>query len=372
MQAVRDLLYRLLPRPQPSGALGGDHRSAAKRLLILSRYPNPTVSYYLDERVKLAEIPVIMKSLDDSLDTIESEGLFVVICRYIKPSQLRWLEKRRTNLAGVAYFVDDDIRAVVTGREASWLYKFRLTTLAIRPLPRLNRLLTHIWVSTEALSRTLATAGQQIDILNPLPAHPANAPGNAVSEDVTPLKMVYHATGVHRHEHEFLMPIVKIAMERHPNVHFEVFASGALARRWGRQGIDPARMTIVAPLSWPAYLTRTTHQNADIALVPLLPGMTNASRADTKRVDITRLQAAAIFSQCPTFARCAVAGEFHISNTVEDWSAAIDQLVNDRQRRLAARDATRYSIEKMREQATPTFPGVRLNPAVTRHDVAIL
>ena len=222
------------------------------------------------------------------------------------------------------------------------------------------------------LIETLATAGQEIDILNPLPAHPANVPVNTVIEDVTPLKMVYHATGVHRHEHEFLMPIVKAAMERHDNLHFEVFASGALARCWNRLGIDPARITIVAPLSWPAYLARTTHENADIALVPLLPGKTNASRADTKRVDITRLQAAAIFSQCPTFARCAVAGELHIDNTVEDWSAAIDQLVNDRECRLAARDATRYSIDRMREQATPTFPGVRLYPAVTQHDVAIL
>jgi len=372
MQVLRDALYRLLPRPQPSRAMARDRQGAAKRLLILSRYPNPTVSYYLDERAKLAELPVIMKSLDDSLDAIDSDGLFVVICRYIKPPQLRWLEERRESLAGVAYFVDDDIRAVVTGREASWLYKFRLMTLAVRPLPRVNRLLTHIWVSTEALSRTLATAGQEIDILNPLPAHPANVPVNTVIEDVTPLKMVYHATGVHRHEHEFLMPIVKAAMERHDNLHFEVFASGALARCWNRLGIDPARITIVAPLSWPAYLARTTHENADIALVPLLPGKTNASRADTKRVDITRLQAAAIFSQCPTFARCAVAGELHIDNTVEDWSAAIDQLVNDRECRLAARDATRYSIDRMREQATPTFPGVRLYPAVTQHDVAIL
>ncbi|WP_157385399.1 hypothetical protein [Rhizobium freirei] len=372
MQTLRDIAYRLLPKPQPLAAKEKAPHRAAKRLLILSRYPNPTVSYYLDERAKLAEVPVIMKGLDDPLDAIDNDGLFVIICRYIKQPQLRWLEKRRESLAGVAYFVDDDIRAVMTGKEASWPYKFRLMTLAVRPLPRINRLLTHIWVSTEVLAGTLAATDHRIDILNPMPALPARTSLGAMDEDVKPLRMVYHATGVHRHEHEFLMPIVKAAMEKHANLHFEVFASGTLARSWNRQGIDPARMTIVTPLSWPAYLARTTQQNADIALAPLLPGKTNASRADTKRVDISRLRAAAIFSRCPTFSRCAVSGEFHVGNTTEEWLAAIDRLATDKESRLAARDATRNSIEKMREYATPEFPGVRLNPSVTPLETATL
>ena len=363
MQILRDIVYRLLPRPLPFRAQAIDRHRTAKRLLILSRYPNPSFSYYLDERAKtLSEIPVIMKGLDERLEAVDSEDLFVIICRYIKQPQLRWLEEKRDSLAGVAYFVDDDIRAVVTGREASWPYKFRLIKLAVRPLPRVNRLLTHIWTSTEALAGTLAMAGHQIDILAPMPANPLDALSVAEDENSTPVKMVYHATGVHRHEHEFLMPIVKAAMERHVHLHFEVFASGTLARRWSRQGIDPARMTIISPLSWPAYLTRTTNHNADIALAPLLSGKTNASRADTKRIDISRLQAAAIFSRCPTFARCAVSGEFHIGNTAEEWLTAIDKLVSDRECYLAARDATRNSIEKMRQHATPAFPGIRFEP----------
>lgn len=363
MQILRDIIYRWLPKPLPSGARVKDRHRTAKRLLILSRYPNPSVSYYLDERAKaLGEIPVIMKGLDDSLDAIDGDGLFVIICRYIKQPQLRWLEERRDSLAGVAYFVDDDIRAVVTGKEASWLYKFRLIKLAVRPLPRVNRLLTHIWTSTEALAGTLATTGHRIDILAPMPANPTDVLSVAKGETATPVKMVYHATGVHRHEHEFLMPIVKAAMEKHAHLHFEVFASGTLARRWSRQGIDPARMTIIPPLSWPAYLARTTNHNADIALAPLLSGKTNASRSDTKRIDISRLRAAAIFSQCPTFTRCAVSGEFHIGNTAMEWLTAIDQLVSDRERRLTARDATRNSIEKMRQHATPAFPGIRFVP----------
>lgn len=363
MQILRNVIYKLLPRPRSLGRPAENRHRIAKRLLILSRYPNPSVSYYLDERTKtLGEIPVIMKGLDDSLDGIESDGLFVIICRYIKPPHIRWLEQRHERLAGVAYFVDDDIAAVVAGNEANWDYKFRLLRLAIRPLPRVNRLLTNIWSSTETLADSLATAGHRIDVLAPLPAEPAHGAASAKGQDAAPLQMVYHATGVHRREHEFLMPVVRAAMEKHANLHFEVFAGGGLARRWGRQGIDATRIAIRPPLSWPAYLAKTTHHAADIALAPLLSGKTNASRSDTKRIDISRLQAAAIFSRCPTFARCAVAGEFHIDNTPEAWLTAIDQLVGNRERRLAARDATRSSIEKMRLHASPAFPGICFEP----------
>ncbi|MEF0939158.1 hypothetical protein [Rhizobium sp. BR 362] len=329
-------------------------------MLILSRYPNPSVSYYLDERTKaLADVPIIRKGLDDGLDDVDCDGLFVIICRYIKGPQLRWLERRRENLAGVAYFVDDDIPAMIAGDEASWLYKFRLLNSAIRPLPQLNRLLTHLWTSTEHLAGTLANSGQKVDILAPMPAKSAWKSAENAGKSAASLKMIYHATGIHRHEHEFLMPIVRSAMNKHENLHFEVFADGSLARRWRRQGIEPGRMTISPQLPWSSYLARTTDQGADIALVPLLAGRTNDSRADTKRIDISRMGAAAIFSRCATFARCTVAGEIHIGNTPEEWLTAIDQLAEDKARRFAVRDATLQSIEKMRQSATLAFPGIR-------------
>jgi hypothetical protein len=361
-QSLRDIIYGLIPRPRPSATSLGGIGGPAKRLLILSRYPNPSASYYLDERTKaLANIPIVMKGLDDRLDDVDGEGLFVIICRYIKEPQLRWLEHRRDSLAGVAYFVDDDIPAVVTGDEAGWPYKFRLLNSAIRPLPRLNRLLTHLWASTETLAGTLANADHKVDILAPMPARPARKSPEIVGETAAALKMVYHATGIHRHEHEFLMPIVRSAMNKHEKLHFEVFADGNLARRWRRQDIEPGRMTISPQLPWSSYLARTTDHGADIALAPLLAGRTNDSRADTKRIDISRMGAAAIFSRCTTFARCAVAGEIHIGNTMEEWLMAIDQLVEDGDRRIIARSATLQSIEKMRRNATLAFPGIRFD-----------
>ncbi|MDL2400873.1 hypothetical protein [Rhizobium mayense] len=362
MQTLRDIIYGLIPRPQPSATSPDGIAPAAKQLLILSRHPNPSASYYLDERTKaLANVPIFMRGLDDRLDDVDGEGLFVIICRYIKEPQLRWLEHWRDNLAGVAYFIDDDIPALVAGDEAGWPYKFRLLNLAIRPLPRLNRLLTHLWVSTEALAGTLANAGHRVEILAPMPAERTRESAEISSATTATLKMVYHATGIHRHEHEFLMPIVNSAMRKHENLHFEVFADGKLARQWRRQDIDSSRMKISPQLPWSSYLARTTDHGADIALTPLLAGRTNDSRADTKRIDISRMGAAAIFSRCATFARCAVAGEIHIGNTMEEWLMAVDQLVEDGDRRIVARNATQQSIEKMRQSATLAFPGIRFD-----------
>lgn len=362
MQLLRDIIYGLLPRPQLSAAAARHAMPAAKRLLILSRYPNPSVSYYLDERTKaLADIPVIMKGIDEGLEDVDGDGLFVIICRYIREPQLRWLEDRRSHLAGVAYFVDDDIPAVLAGDEASWPYKFTLLNLAVRPLPRVNRLLTHLWTSTETLAETLAKAGHRIEILAPMPADQSPVLPEVNEAAPATLKMIYHGTGIHLREHEFLMPIVATAMKKHRTLHFEVFAEGSLARQWSRQEIDTARITVHPPLPWSSYLKKTTDHGADIALAPLLRGKTNNSRSDTKRIDICRMGAAAIFSQCPTFARCAVAGELHVGNTAEEWLAAIDQLVSDPALRLTARNATKDSIGKMRQSATPAFPGIRFD-----------
>ncbi len=72
-----------------------------------------------------------------------------------------------------------------------------------------------------------------VEILAPMPAWPARKSVEITGETAASLKMVYHATGIHRHEHEFLMPIVQLGNAQAGNLHFEVFADGNLARRCG-------------------------------------------------------------------------------------------------------------------------------------------
>ena len=367
---MRQKIYRLTPRPLARHADAARHPVKARQMLIVTRYPNPTFSYYFEQRLfGNPDNSIIVRGLGDKLADINPDGLFVVFCRYSSHRQVSWVKRNRHKLAGVALFIDDDLPSILAGDHATWHYKLFLAHNGVVPLIRLNPLLSHVWISTEHLADELERSGPRPEILAPLPA--TASPKTPPAGDH--LVMAYHATNIHRHEHEFLVPIVRAALKRHPKLHFQVFANGRNARLWSAAGIDPARLRVQRTLPWVRYVETTTHEHVDIALVPLLAGQTNAARADTKRIDVTRMGAAGIYTRGPIFERCAVEGEILISNAPEEWGAAIDLLVTNGAARLSARQATFDSIALMRSKANPTFPGVILDrtasqsPTVTQN-----
>jgi hypothetical protein len=366
MNWLRSFIYRQCRRPQALWTTKGSEPVPASGILVLSKHPNPTFSYYLEERIAaLAGLSVVIRDIDEPLEGLDPGGLFVIVCRYIKPRQLRWLEAHRHRISGVAYFVDDDMAAVIAGPEAGWEYKWKLVRLALGPLRRLNPMLSDVWASTEALASALGSDPLTITVLPPYP--PENlAVAEPAADHRRELTMIYHATGIHRQEHAFLIPIVETAMRKYENLCFAVIANGEIARWWRNSAIDKRRLTISRALSWNDYLRATSGRQVDISLVPLLEGRVNNARSDTKRIDISRSGAAAIFSRCATYQRCAMPGEFHVMNTANDWDAAIDALVQGNELRMAARDATRKSIALMREIAPLQFPGLCFEAAAVR------
>jgi len=324
---------------------------------VLSKHPNPTLSYYFEERIRLiSNTTVVIRGLDDLITDIEPDGLFVIICRYIKSSQLKWIKKNRSALSGVAFFVDDDLASVFTSSEGSLLYRYNIARLGIWPLPRLNPLLSHVWVSTERLAKSFDSAGSQALVLPPLPGELPLLHDQLDPQPTGKIKMVYHATAIHRREHEFLVPVAAMALNRNPNLHLEVIADGSLAKAWRQKGIAPDQLSIKPSLRWDEYLSHTSRQVADIALVPLLEGKTNSCRSDTKRIDVARLRAAAIYSRCDIFDRCAMPDELHVANDPNEWISAITLLATDSVRRMASKKATHLSLEKMKSLARPNFP----------------
>ena len=359
MVSWRQLLYSLLPKPRVMAAeMGNRVVGDAKAVLVLSQHPNPSFSYYLEERLKaLKGMPVYIRSLNGvGLEDIDPDRLFVVVCRYIRSRQLSWLERNAESLSGVGLFVDDDIAAVIAGPEASLQYKLRLFMLGIMPLRRLNPLLQVIWASTEPLVTAISAQSANVVLMPPIP--PVE---RGELKESSQLTMGYHATGVHGREHRFLVAIVETAMRRYERLHFEVFASGRNAAIWRAADIDPSRLRILPELPWVDYLSYSGKAQVDIALVPLLPGRANACRADTKRIDVCRLGAAAIFSDTDVFNRNRQPGELHVKNTREDWLKAIDELVTSSSRRLVAIGATRASLQQMMSRADLQISG--LNPS---------
>jgi len=357
MSRFRLWLYRILPKPRALAAATAQiDKKHAKAVLVLSQHPNPSFSYYLEERLKaLRGVRVIVRPLnDESLEDIDPDRLFVIICRYVRSKQLNWLERNAERLSGIGLFLDDDIAAVVAGPDASLGYKFRLIMLGIWPLRRLNPLLQVIWASTESLVRAISEESSNVVLMPPAPFVEKET-----LKETRSLTMAYHATGVHGQEHRFLIPIVETAMRRHESLHFEVFASGRNATIWKAAKIDPNRLRILPELPWAAYLEYCAKVKADIALVPLLPGMANACRADTKRIDVCRLGAAAIYSDTDVFNRNRQVGELHVRNTREDWLTAIDELVASPERRFEAARATRIALQQMTSRAGLQIAGLR-------------
>ena len=173
----------MLPRPRALAPADGDRR--IERLLVLSKGENPTFSYYIENRLQQPSCPPsVVRSIDEgSLDDFDPTGSFVVICRYIRPRQISWLERHRRQIAGIALFVDDDIAALITGRDGAWTYRAYLAYFACLPLPRLNRLLSDVWVSTPALRSRLAHQGREPRILSPSPVLADHLPMRPVPGD---------------------------------------------------------------------------------------------------------------------------------------------------------------------------------------------
>lgn len=357
MLKLRDALYRLLPKPS-SQYTGKGVTLPATRVVVVSKHPNPTYSYYLEERLRRCGLPFHVQSLDDDLEGLNPDGVIVVICRYITARQLRWVEFNRPRLACVALFIDDDLAAIISGSDGSWTYKLRLLRLGIKPLYRLRKLLDAIWVSTPELARRFPNSNQAPLVLPPFPVPFADQidHGRSHADGGEMVKLVYHATGIHHREHDFLRPIIARALDEHSTLRFEVIADGKIGADWSAINIADGRLTVRDSLPWLDYLSYTTQSVADIALAPLLDSRTNSSRSDTKRIDIARMNAAAIFSKSAIFDRCATEGEIHVNNTAEDWLSAIRLLVTDPARREIARKATAVSVRKMATMASPDLP----------------
>ncbi len=347
--ALRSFARALAPRPRADGA---SYSTPPRRLLVLVKGENPTFSYYLENRLRLPEsLPWMVRSIDtDPLDDIDPDGLLVLVCRYIGRRQLRWLEVHRESLAGVALFIDDDIAALVAGRDGSLAYRAYLAYFGLLPLRRLNRLLSGVWVSTPPLQRRLGGKRRKVDLLAPSPilADQLPLPGQRRSGAVS---LAFHATDIHDREHAFLAPIVKEVLMRRPDLSFEVLARGGNRRLWQTAGIDPRQLSLLPLVPWPDYYAQTRQRGADILLVPLLDGLANEVRADTKRIDCCRMGAAAIFSRCEIYERRRKPSEAHVETDGRQWVETILRLADDGAARSTAAAATRESVADMAREA---------------------
>lgn len=345
-------LYRILPKPR-AGRETTFEPGRIRRVIAFRKGPNPTFTYYLEERLKHLAVPVEVVDLAAPTKALEPVGSFVILCRYALPKHVWWLLKNRRHLAGLALMIDDDIAATVTEGQGTLAYRLYLLGIGIAPLAVVNRLFTHVWPATRPLADRLGIA----HVVAPLPP-PETWPLPMRATAPAPLKMIYHATGAHDLEHRFLVPIVAQVLKQCPDVRFEVVASGHSSGLWQELNGLRHRVDLIGESRWPDYLRRTTQEGADLALVPLLPGRVNDVRSDTKRIDVARMGAGAVFSRTPAYERCALPDDRLVDDDPQQWAECILRLLRDETERRASAEAVRRSVERMVESASPFLPGL--------------
>ncbi|OMQ42802.1 hypothetical protein [Ensifer sp. 1H6] len=337
-----------LPRPQLRQGATGRPRRPVKRIIVFGRMPNPTFDYYFAARLEAPGMPPsqVVDIRHGNLAELDPEGAFIIICRYASPDVLSWMDAKAGRLSGVGLFIDDDIPAVVTGRDANLRYRLLLYFRALWPLRRLNSHLDIVWASTPHLASTLQL--ENVYVLPPAPPEtlwrPRPDQPDRVAKPMSDRVLIaYHATGVHLEEHHFLRPIIEDVLAQRPQALFEVFADGRAASIW--QGLE--RVSIRWPMPWNDYLADADNRVIDVMLVPLHPSRVNDSRAPTKRIDVARYEAAGVFAEGTAYGYPCEGAELLLPYSARIWRETIVRLVDDRDTRSTIAAATRRAALQM-------------------------
>lgn len=279
---------RLLRGAMPAGTLAD--ATNARRLLLLEEGRTPSGDYLLAPFLQSLGPPV--ERLDVRLAPRTGQiapGDFVVVQRYLHPPWRQAIERQRRELAGMAWFLDDDLLDPVALAELAAPYARKIRQHALSQRPWFEQMGSQWWVATEALARKYADAQPTV-----LPFAPP--PALAVQQPL--VRVVYHGTASHQPEIDWLHPVLAEVQRRCANTQVELFGELPVHRRFR----DLPRVAVLHPMRWENYLAYTAGRPADIGLAPLLPGVFNAGRGPVKFVDYTRQGALGLYSAVPPYA----------------------------------------------------------------------
>jgi len=276
---------------------------------LVERGSNPSTDYYIRSRIEALDVPLV--------DEPES-GSLVVIVRYLDSAWRKRIEKKRHELAGVAYFMDDDLLDVGAVSVPPLPYAARMLWLAWRHKDWLKKIGAQLWVSTPYLANKYRDWKPQL--LEP-------APLRGMLERRSPVRVFYHGTGLHRKEIQWLAPVIAGVQKRLQTTTFEVFGRGWVERLYRKV----PRTTVLHPTSWDNFRDHCAGKTFHIGLAPLLPHAFNAARGHTKYFDFVRCGAAGIFSNVEPYASFVKHEEdgLLVDNEPAAWVKAIERLAGD-------------------------------------------
>lgn len=306
-----------------------------RRVLVLSEGENPSLAFFVRPLLLANGLECHLADLHAPLPTDANGWDAAVVIRYLPSRWEKPLAALRRAGKPVAYFMDDDL--MDRGAQAGLPLRYRLKIERYACLRRsaIESLCNDFWVSTPYLAEKYRAWNPSV-----LPAYAPLAE--------TAVSICYHGTASHAAEQEWLHALVQQLQARSQCTQFSIVGDARLNRRFR----SIPRVSVLHPMSWPAYLAHTSAYPCDIALAPLLPGAFNAARGATKILDFVRMGAAGIFADTAPYnavIRHNVDGLL-LPMQHDAWLENILALVDDvpRRQRLAEAAAARVAAGEMR------------------------
>ncbi len=324
-------------------------------ILVLQRGENASTDYYIRGRLTEADIPVQIADLETSPDDCsllqgaDAQALLVIICRYASTPWLEALQRRRGRLARVAFFLDDDLPAMISDTRLPHTVRSKVALHYGEHVDQLGVLASELWVSSAVLAQRYSDLDPAL--LEPLPEGEPPEPAGPSER-----RIVYHGTDVHGPERRFVIEVARLLAKSGCDAPVELTGDTALKRACA--GL--ANVTVVPQLAWPAYRRSQLDARAAISLAPLTASVVNDARAPVKAFDAARIGATGLFADAPpyrAFVRPGVDGLL-LPMSPEAWASAISELLADPHRRIQLAEAARRRQLEMLE-SRPSLPAPR-------------
>lgn len=296
---------------------------------LVEEQANPSTDYFVVPACAGQGRRLHRFSFDDPPPAAGLAGAVVVFVRYIPSAWRQQVQAERAQLAGLIYFMDDDVLDSDAWSGMPWRYQYKLHRLAARHRSWLRQQ-AELWVSTEWLERKYAPwQPKRVD------PHPLVAASGIC-------RVFYHGSASHGAEIRWLRPVMEQVLLRSPRISFEIIGGQDVYRLYR----DLPRVTVVHPMKWPAYEAFLDQPGRNIGLAPLLELPFNRARSCTKFFDITRAGAPGIYAAggaCAKLVTNGVDGMVLPMNPAA-WSTAILELATDETARLAMAASARETI----------------------------
>jgi hypothetical protein len=179
----------------------------------------------------------------------------------------------------------------------------------------------------------------------------------------------------HASDFEMVLPVIVQFMRRNPKVVFELFGTipkPVALNEFGR------RITMIPPVrDYEDFLAKLSELRWSVGICPLRKNDFNLVKADTKWVEYTSVGAAVIASKGTVYDDCCSDGCGILAETDEDWLAALEKLITDRESRLEQTGRAqkklqeKYSIDSLLDQVLDVFKQARSN-TLRRERVCII